>query len=110
MATKPICKYGEKCYRKNNDHLSDYDHKSNETNENKCPNIIEMNSHQSELKSNWDDKNVEATSDKYDLNSINDIRELVNGENRMKMPNDFYDLIEFLTALNPDDPKSIKTL
>jgi hypothetical protein len=110
MTTKQVCRYGAKCYRKNSDHLSNYEHKSDETNptnENKCPNIIETKSDKPELKSKCENKNIEENSEKYDLNSIKDIRELVNDENRMKMPEDFYDLIEFLKTLDANNPKSI---
>jgi hypothetical protein len=110
MAAKPVCKYGAKCYRKNGDHLTNYDHKLDEidtTNENKCPNIIDTTPKKSDSKSKCEDKKFEENSEKFELNSIKDIREIVNEENRMKMPEDFYDLIEFLKTLDSNNPKGI---
>jgi len=64
-----------------------------------------MKSNKLELKPKSDEKNIEAPSE----NCIKDIRELVNVENKMTMPEDFYDLIEFLTIIDPNNPKSMKT-
>lgn len=37
------------------------------------------------------------------------MREFVFQQNKMQMPDDFYELLDFCTTINSEDPKSIST-
>ena len=101
MATKKRkCTFGDKCYRKNKDHLENYDHpfKDDEEVVNKKTKIEENIESKSELV-------VEAKKELVEQNE-DDIRKLVLEENKMQMPEDFYDFLEFCKSINKKDPKN----
>ena len=110
---KKVCKYGEKCFRKNADHIKNYDHEKDVTDENSCP---ETQSAEVKAKEEIRDdvkKNTEntikpktETVEIYDLNEIKDIKSLVLEVNQMQMPDDFYDFLEFCKSIDSQDPKS----
>ena len=128
QAKKNICKYGNKCYRKNADHLKNFDHESSETtpvsDENTCPDSNSSNENDAKsVESKRDDiktnqklttepavgndtaKKAEVSADKSEASQLKDIKSLVLEVNQMQMPQDFYDLVEFCTFLNSEDPK-----
>jgi len=122
--SKPLCKYGVKCFRKNQKHLDDFNHnieketmkidkiensdliiqadKDKENVENRRESL-EKNPPKKRRKSDEDlNRNVE----KIDLTTIKDIKDLVKEYNKMGMPDDFYELIDFCKSLDPKNPKN----
>lgn len=129
--SKPLCKYGIKCFRKNADHLKNFNHfteeKSSEIKKN--IEIIKKEKFDEKIDSeNFSEKeNIEnrresleknpgkkrklsnektdGIIDKIDLTKVTDIKELVLEYNQMQMPEDFYELLEFCKSINPENPK-----
>lgn len=112
---KKVCKYGEKCFRKNADHIKNYDHEKDVTDENSCPETQSSDDKAKEEKRDDVKKNTENATkpktetvdvEKYDLTEIKDIKSLVLEVNQMQMPDDFYDFLEFCKSIDSQDPKS----
>ncbi len=49
----------------------------------------------------------EKVEDFYDLSEVKDLKEFVLEVYKLKMPEDFYDFLDFCKSLNPNDPKSL---
>lgn len=124
MATKskPVCKFGQKCYRKNPDHFDKFEHEeTDETNEeNQAPVVTETTRKRKqvdepeavkpvkEIKTcDKNDAQVDKQPvEKFDLNLVKDMSSFVQEHYRMSMPDDFYDFLEFCKSLDASNPKS----
>jgi hypothetical protein len=128
---KPVCSYGEKCFRKNKDHIENYEHpekpakrqrtdpkstskakdkaKTNEMFTKPLPEGPKLPMEIIDLKQ----IEGECLTDQYVISSLFtcyrfflDIKSLIFENQKMQMPDDFYDFLDFCKSLKPDDPKS----
>ena len=127
---KKPCKYGESCYRKNEDHLKNFAHdeeagkesSDHEDIENKMALKNAKGAKRGRQATKAEDEPVakkaepqkpdaskEETSEKVEklnLDQVNDVKELVFEHNSMHRPDEFYDFLDFCKQLDPQDPKS----
>lgn len=66
---------------------------------------IEISKKNNELLEEIENKELE-TEDKRESQENNKLKELVLKWNKMEMPDDFYEFLEFCRSINPEDPKS----
>jgi hypothetical protein len=104
---KPQCKYGDKCFRKNEDHFKKYKHETEDDKESDSikNGEIKLKSKRAASEMTEYDNDL-TTQSSTKLTKQEDIESLILEEYKMKMPNDFYDLLSFCKSLNEDDPKS----
>ena len=108
MATKKRkCAFGDKCYRKNKDHFEEYEHPSKKIKQKE----EEIDNEKLEIPSELEAKssnNLEDANEKpvkEEETGAGDIRTLVFEQNKMEMPEDFYDFLEFCRTLDKINPK-----
>nr|CAG4638660.1 EOG090X0BAY [Cyclestheria hislopi] len=123
---KPLCKYGSSCYRKNPEHLANFNHpKTLDTTENQ--EAIQDEKHHDELQSNQDAKrnaksvHLEQTEvkvvgsnsdvvekDKASLSELPaSIQEQIKLAFLVDMPEDFYSMWEFLNHMDDKNPSGL---
>jgi hypothetical protein len=114
MATKKRkCDFGDKCYRKNKDHIENYDHPSKPeelVKENKKKRV-KIESSETKKVENIEElvKQNEEKIAKIETNeseNLENIEALIYDHNKMKMPDDFYDFLDFCKSLDSKDPKN----
>lgn len=71
VTKKPLCKYGDKCYRKNRDHFKKYDHSAENIDEDSA----DENTSPSSV-----DSNKSATSDKPSIRDDSPVKKSPNSE------------------------------
>ena len=108
MATKKRkCAFGDKCYRKNKEHFEEYEHSSKkkkrhdeeiETTESKAK-IIEKSELNLEI-------NLCANEAKDIQPNAQNVKNLIIEQNKMEMPDDFFDFLEFCRFLDKNNPKN----
>jgi hypothetical protein len=117
---KAKCKYGNKCYRKNEAHLQEFAHSGDDedgdeqTSLNSSLPIDEDDAAASDDKDVFsktfeikpDTENLENI-EKIDLDQVKDVKELISEHYQMQMPDDFYEFLEFCKSIDPKDPKRI---
>jgi|LakMenEpi03Aug12_release.lakeMendotaPanAssembly.Ray.scaffolds.fasta_scaffold529709_1 hypothetical protein len=102
MATKKRkCAFGEKCYRKNKEHFEEYEHLSKK-NKYQDEEVKELNI----VKPEESASNLDTRSDEVKLTNDQNVKNLVMEQNKMEMPDDFYDFLEFCKFLKKSDPKN----
>jgi hypothetical protein len=51
-------------------------------------------------------KTLDENVEKFDLSEVKDLRSFVNEHNQMKMPEHFYNFLDFCKSIDSNDPKS----
>ena len=123
-STRPMCKYGAKCYRKHPDHLRDYRHPLKETKEDDHNDSLTSQETDSRAVSSL--SRTPVTTDSSSLSPTKQITRLnnatvslmalleLNGEKllshvyQMEFPSDLYDFWKFCTDINKTNPRGKK--
>lgn len=113
-STRPLCKYGAKCYRKHPDHLRAYRHPSPEKEEeesqtNEDEDSFSKPSESSPTKETPTTVAVNSTISLMELMELND-EKLLSSVYQMEFPTDLFEFWKFCSSISKNKPRGTETL